>query len=420
MMSRVLVTALPFASRLHPKVGHAKDILARDRARAQKLLAGLQPHGPVGIQELRAKRSHHRHHHGSEGTKPTEPTEPNDQTGGSDNSIDVTDAAVTYTTSVKVGESAQTFTLLIDTGSSNTWVGADTEYVPSSTSKSTRKTVKVSYGSGSFSGTEYTDRLELAPDLVIDEQSIGVASTAEGFSGVDGILGIGPVELTEGTVGGSGTIPTVTDNLKSEGKIEKESIGISYVPTTGTDLANGELTFGSEDSSKYTGEITYVPITSTSPASNYWGIDQSVSYGTTTIMSTSAGIVDTGTTLLLLSSGAFKKYTTATGAKMDESTGLLSVTEAQFEKMKNLSFKIGSTTFEMTPNAQIWPRSLNTMMGGKANGIYLVVADMGSMDGSGLDFIDGFAFLQRFYSVYDTTNKQVGIAVTAHTNDTTN
>lgn len=73
--------------------------------------------------------------------------------------------------------------------------------------------------------------------------------------------------------------------------------------------------------------------------------------------------------------------------------------------MKNLSFKIGSvscllqisqdqetefcnqTTFEMTPNAQIWPRSLNTMMGGKANGIYLVVADMGSMDGSGLDFI---------------------------------
>ncbi len=34
-----------------------------------------------------------------------------------------------------------------------------------------------------------------------------------------------------GTVGGSGTIPTVTDNLKSEGKIEKESIGISYVPT---------------------------------------------------------------------------------------------------------------------------------------------------------------------------------------------
>ncbi|KAK0464208.1 acid protease [Desarmillaria tabescens] len=414
-MSRVLVTALPFASRLHPKVGHAKDILARDRARAQKLLSGVQPHGPMGIQELRAKRSHHHRHHGG-----SETTEPSDPTGGSGGSIDVTDAAVTYTTTVKVGQSAQVFTLLIDTGSSNTWVGADKEYVPSSSSKSTRKTVNVSYGSGSFTGTEYTDQVELAADLVIDEQSIGVASSAEGFSGVDGILGIGPVDLTEGTVGGSGTIPTVTDNLKSEGKIDKESIGISYVPTTGTDMANGELTFGTEDSSKYTGEITYVPITSTSPANKYWGIDQSLTYGSTTIMSTSAGIVDTGTTLLLLSSGAFKKYTTATGAKMDESTGLLSVTEAQFEKMHNLSFKIGSTTFEMTPNAQIWPRSLNTMMGGKANGIYLIVADMGSMDGSGLDFIDGFAFLQRFYSVYDTTNSRVGIAPTPHTNDTSN
>lgn len=47
-----------------------------------------------------------------------------------------------------------------------------------------------------------------------------------------------------------GNIPTVTDNLKSEGKIPKESIAISYQPTTGADMANGEMTFGSEDSSK--------------------------------------------------------------------------------------------------------------------------------------------------------------------------
>ena len=45
------------------------------------------------------------------------------------------------------------------------------------------------------------------------------------------------------------------------------------------------------------------PITSTSPASFYWGINQSVKYGSTTISSTTAGIVDTGTTLLYLASG---------------------------------------------------------------------------------------------------------------------
>ena len=77
----------------------------------------------------------------------------------------------------------------IDTGSSNTWVGAGTTYVKTTTSASTGKAVSVSYGSGSFSGTEYTDTVTLSPDLVIAKQSIGVASTATGFSDTDGILG---------------------------------------------------------------------------------------------------------------------------------------------------------------------------------------------------------------------------------------
>lgn len=46
-------------------------------------------------------------------------------------------------------------------------------------------------------------------------------------------------------------------------------------------------------------------ITSTSPASNYVGINQSITYGTSKapILNTTAGIVDTGTTLLLIATG---------------------------------------------------------------------------------------------------------------------
>jgi hypothetical protein len=61
---------------------------------------------------------------------------------------------VTYTMAVGVGSPATQYTLLIDTGSSNTWVGAGKPYKQTSTSKTTRNTVNVSYGSGSFSGTE--------------------------------------------------------------------------------------------------------------------------------------------------------------------------------------------------------------------------------------------------------------------------
>ena len=59
--------------------------------------------------------------------------------------------------------------------------------------------------------------------------------------------------------------------------------------------------------------------TSTTPAAYYWGIDQTITYGTSTsILSNNAGIVDTGTTLLLIATDAFQKYQQATGATLDK------------------------------------------------------------------------------------------------------
>ncbi|KAK0482914.1 aspartic peptidase domain-containing protein [Armillaria luteobubalina] len=197
---------------------------------------------------------------------------------------------------VKMGQPGRPFKLLIDTGSSNMWVSAHKEYKPSPSSKNTHlQSVNVSQGSGSFTRMEIINRYELSPALVIDKQSISVLSPSQGLQGVDGILGIGPVDLTQGTVNGMGNDPTVTDNLKSEGKILKETIAISYQPITGPgmDMMNGEMSSGFEDSSKYTGDITYVLITSTSPANKYWGINQAVTDGKNmNIMSKCAGIVD--------------------------------------------------------------------------------------------------------------------------------
>lgn len=116
------------------------------------------------------------------------------------------------------------------------------------------------------------------------------------------------------------SVPTVTDNLLSQGTITTESIGISYVPTTSADAVNGELTFGGTDSSKFTGTINDVPLTQTSPASSYWGIDQTITYGQdgTTVLDSTAGIVDTGTTLLMIATDAFQAYQQATGATLDQ------------------------------------------------------------------------------------------------------
>jgi cathepsin E len=77
-------------------------------------------------------------------------------------------------------------------------------------------------------------------------------------------------------------------------------------------------------------------------------------------------------------------------------------------------------TYELTANAQIWPRSLNSVINGESGNIYLIVADLTTPTGQGLDFINGKVFLERFYSVYDTANNRVGLATTPYTYDTGN
>ncbi|KAG1766187.1 acid protease [Suillus occidentalis] len=419
-MSHVVIRGVPFATRLRAAKGGAKELLERDRARAQKFLAGKSHHAPSATVGEYSRRHHHK------GTTTSPPTTVPSGTGGSSNtgansSIDVTDSGVTYTMQVGVGNPATQYTLLIDTGSSNTWVGANLPYKPTSSSHKTGNTINVSYGSGTMSGEEYTDTVTLGSNLVIQNQGVGVASSAQGFQGVDGILGVGPVDLTQGTVSNTPDVPTVTDNLYAQGIISSDLLGVSYEPSSNADVPNGELTFGGIDTTKYTGTLNTVPLTTTSPASRYWGIDQSVSYGTShTILNTTAGIVDTGTTLLLLATEAFQAYQQATGAVQDQNTGLLTITPQQYANLQSLYFKIGGVTYDFTPNAQIWPRGLNSILGGEPGKIYLIVSDLGSSFGTGLDFINGFGWLQRFYTVYDTGNRQLGVATTAYTDAETN
>lgn len=69
-------------------------------------------------------------------------------------SFNVANSAVSYNAQVGVGSPPTEYTLLLDTGSSNTWVGASKKYASTSTSKNTGNLVSVSYGSGSMSGQE--------------------------------------------------------------------------------------------------------------------------------------------------------------------------------------------------------------------------------------------------------------------------
>ncbi|OJT03652.1 Polyporopepsin [Trametes pubescens] len=332
-----------------------------------------------------------------------------------------TSQAVSYVVEVIVGSTP--YQLLVDTGSSNTWVGAGKPFVPSLSTRPTGEIVSVTYGSGYFKGMEVIENVTLANGLNLPSQSIGVAETAMGFDGVDGIIGVGPQDLTCGSLVNNPNkcLPTVTDTAWNLGLLEDYELGISFHPSQYEDQANGEMTFGGVDRSKFDGNFSYVPLTTVSPASHFVGYDQSIRYGDMgSVIDNAAGILDTGTTLVLICTDAFKRYQDFTGATPDDDTGLLRITEEQYENLQNLYFKIGDIDYPLTPNAQIWPRALNLDLGGTTDGIYLIIADLQSECGKGLDFINGMSFLERYYAMYDVGNSRIGLAKTHYTDIETN
>ncbi|KAF7981201.1 hypothetical protein HWV62_34527 [Athelia sp. TMB] len=309
-------------------------------------------------------------------------------------SATVTNQLDSYVAAVKVG--SQTFSLIVDTGSSNTWVGASTKL---NGGTSTGKSISVSYGSGSFSGTEYTDTVTIG-SASVSSQSIGVASTATGFTGVDGIVGFGPVDLTLLTVSGTLTVPTFLDNLKSQGTISTEVLGVYFAPESGsdTDDANGELTFGGVDSSKYTGSITYTSKSSAGSVGPYWGVEvTTISYGGKSIGSGLPAIVDTGTTLIYIPSSSYSSFLSSGGGTTDIFSGL-----AKFDSKPTatFSFTIGGTTFNLTPAQYLIPTAQYSNFGLSGSAYYSWIGNGGS---SSVDFIIGQKFLENYYSVFDTT-----------------
>lgn len=324
-----------------------------------------------------------------------------------------------YLVNVGVGTPPTFYSLIMDTGSSNTWVGAKNPYVKTKTSVNTTDAVFVPYGSGSFNGTEFFDTVTLDEALVICKQSIGVANSTVGVDDADGILGLGPQILTKQSLidHPTRTIPTVTDNLFAARTIPSPLIGISLSSANNGLKDSGEITWGGIDEDKIIGPITYIPVTKTKPSSYYWGVDAIIDYGSESLLPLTSGIVDTGTTLLLLATDAFERYGNLTGAVMDKDVGFLSLTKENFSKLETMPLSLGNTTFLLTPNAQVWPTKFNSVIGGKPDMYYLIIGDNQGKSGSGFDFTLGKAFLERFYSVYDTEGQRVGIANTPHTWD---
>ena len=117
---------------------------------------------------------------------------------------------------------------------------------------------------------------------------------------------------------------------------------------------------------------------------------------------------------------AFETYISQIGAICDSSPGFCFIAPDKYDSLQSLFFGIGDSSFELTANAQIWPRALNSQIGGTNDHIYLAIQSLPTSSGEGPDCVLGRTFLERFYTIYDTTNNRVGVANTQFTTATTN
>ncbi|KAG2070101.1 acid protease [Suillus decipiens] len=316
------------------------------------------------------------------------------------------------------------YDLIVDTASAVTWVGARLPYL-SQSGVDTGEPVAVDYHYGSFRGTIFQDDLLIGVTrLTISTMQIGVAITSSDDFPADGVLGIGPTLSGLGALPNSlqQTIPTVTDCLLRQNIISRPIVGLFFQPTVANTDNLGEIAFGGTDPAMYSDKnIGYTYATTTGPSSRYWGINQRITYADTEILASTAGIVDSGCTFLYLASDAYERYRVVTGGTLNPANGLLQISLQQYDRLHNLEFHIDAKIFKLIPNAQIWPRSLNYNINGGDNDIFLIVKALATPTGAGNDFVNGYVFIQRYYTIFDGRSpRRVGFVKTAFTDADTN
>ncbi len=307
---------------------------------------------------------------------------------------------------MEIGTPPQSFQVIFDTGSSNLWVpkvGCTHCGLPfishkskyddskSSTYEADGKKFEIMYGSGSVEGFFSKDAVTIGEDLVLDAVEFAEVSDAGGLGMAysigkfDGILGMG---FTSISVGG---VPTIFEEAIKQNKVD-QPIFAFYLG----DNADGELTFGGYDSSKFEGDLEYVKLES----ATYWEIAlDSVSAGSYTMDGKITGIVDSGTSLITGPRAEITKLAQAVGATANI-VGEYTIDCAKAPDLPEVVFTIGGTEYSI-PGEKTIIQVQNTCL------FAFMALDIPA---PGPQWILGDVFMREYYTVFNYHDQTIGFA----------
>uniref|UniRef100_A0A7S2XH36 Cathepsin D n=1 Tax=Lotharella oceanica TaxID=641309 RepID=A0A7S2XH36_9EUKA len=209
-----------------------------------------------------------------------------------------------YFIEIGIGSNGQKFKVVPDTGSSNLWVPSKqcpitqlpcdlhTKYDSSKSSTYVKNgtTFSIQYGSGACSGFISEESVTVG-DITVEKQLFAEVTKEPGIAFVaahfDGIMG-----LAFDTISVTGA-PPVFYGMVEQKKLDKAQFAFYLNRQAGGD---GELVFGGTDPAHYTGDFTYVNLTS----KTYWQFNMdSLAIGDTSFCSGGCHVIaDSGTSLL--------------------------------------------------------------------------------------------------------------------------
>ncbi|KAI9279357.1 aspartic peptidase domain-containing protein [Sporodiniella umbellata] len=180
-----------------------------------------------------------------------------------------------YLIQIQVGTPPQPFYLLLDTGSSSTWVpiagcGQKCGYPYhtlqpslSSTFRTSELPFNIHYGEGYSSGYYAMDTITVN-GISIPDVNFAVSTRNDGeitMDGADGILGIGPDNLSLYDNPEKKVVPTLVTTMREKEYISRKLFSIYFHPYyPGQTRINGEIVFGGVDPKHIVGEVRYTPV----------------------------------------------------------------------------------------------------------------------------------------------------------------
>lgn len=348
----------------------------------------------------------------------------------SSTSLDDLSLDSSYSAKLQIGTPAQSFSVIMDTGSSDLWLaGADCsscEMDPyntasSSTFQDSDQSVRISYGSGQARGTIGTDTVAMGGFIVKDQTLAIVHALTDGLkvNNVSGLMGLGFTSIAT-TKATPFWLSLVQADAWAQPVMGFYITRWLNQPNAQAVEFGGVFTMGGTNTSLYTGDVDFVSLPAGS-AGGFWSIPVvsvglqgqtiPVSDNSTSVL----GAIDTGTTLIGAPSAFVQEFYAAIDGA-EPGTG----------SWEGFYLYPCATAINLTMNfggSRSWPVSdddfllMHVSTTQCAGGLFEI--DTGGSAAGAPDWIVGDTFLKNVYSVFRADPASVGFATLANAGDPT-